>query len=504
MATRGTVLKYFVSSVSTDMAEYREAACEAVRAAGHRPVEMREFKASGKTPEEYVKDQVKKCDAYIGILGYCYGHSPTGDDRSFTQLEYETAQQLCLPCLMFVASDDIEGKLELVAVDPRSADQISFRNAVQQAHACRTFRSTDELRLEVLKSIADLDTDRPKVDCYVLCGGTASRLWPLTRDYCKVLLPVAGRPVLAHVIDFIDACGEIDKVYLITGSQWKKDIDAFKRSAHCGLACRVIVEDKDRKKAQARLGPIGALDEAIRQTNRKPGDIVVLGADNLFSFQLSAFVRFAQEHGTTANAFHSIQTDYDAREYGVAEISPQGSVRKFKEKQSIPAIVNISTACYYFDRSAVEAMPGYLRGGGDPFSLGAFIHWLIANDHPVSGAKFPEPWYDIGTLAELLKANAHHLTNDRRGILPARSRMKGKVQIAAGATVENSTLGPNAYVGSDATIVDSTVRNSIIMQGTKITNAHVEDSIVGPGSTVEGHLARAVVGRNAHILTGHV
>jgi glucose-1-phosphate thymidylyltransferase len=489
--------KVFLSSTTKELAAYRSAAHKAIESLGLHCVRMEGFPAAAESPEAFCKRSIQDCDIFVGLLGPFYGSSPEGEEISFTEMEFNTAQALGLRCLMFLTSTEFSVPVHLLDGSERMDRQRLFRERVSQRLVRGEFNSPDELKFQVVTALQQITVPPlPKVDCLILCGGTASRLWPLTRDFCKVLLPVAGRPVLDRVLDLVQECPYIKTTRLITSSAFANQIRAHLRT-HRAARPEVIVEPT--RADGSRLGPIGALQHVFsRQTAR---DVVVLGGDNLFDkFKLETFLRFAYERGTSANVFYRFATGCDMSEYGVATLSADETVKEFVEKHLIPTYINISTACYFFRESDVRLIDPYLRSGGQANSLGGFIHWLVVQGSPVAGHVITQPWFDVGTRSKLIEANGHFLVDSREGSREGNTEIKGPVQIEKGVFLRNAKVGPNVYVGAGAEIEESTVRDAIIMEGAKIRRSEVMDSVVGPQSAVEGNIAHTVVGQGASVL----
>jgi glucose-1-phosphate thymidylyltransferase len=98
-----------------------------------------------------------------------------------------------------------------------------------------------------------------------------------------------------------------------------------------------------------KLGPIGALAFVI--SKREQSDLLVIGGDNLFGFQLDEFQRFAARQPGSSDAFFSRCLTEDTNEYGVGNFGQDSILTDFQEKSPLSTFKNVSTA-YYFFRSA--------------------------------------------------------------------------------------------------------------------------------------------------------
>ena len=118
----------FLSSASSDLGECREAAYRAIEGLdGYHCVRMEDFGARDAMPDEFCRQKVTECDLFVGLLGHCYGSTPAGSDKSYTQQEYEAAVAEGKPRLMFLTADDFPTFPPAADPDPR---QQAFRRKV--------------------------------------------------------------------------------------------------------------------------------------------------------------------------------------------------------------------------------------------------------------------------------------------------------------------------------------------------------------------------------------
>src|SRR6266436_4456776 len=104
MSIRETV---FLSSVSQGMELYRDAVRNAVEGLdGFHCTRMEDFGARDSTSEEVCRSKVADCTIFVGIVGNQYGTVDERTGKSYSELEYDIAEQLGKKRLMFVAPDD--------------------------------------------------------------------------------------------------------------------------------------------------------------------------------------------------------------------------------------------------------------------------------------------------------------------------------------------------------------------------------------------------------------
>jgi len=139
------------------------AAERAVTKAGHAIVDMEYFTSRDMKPAAYCRAKVVDCNVFVGLLGFRYG-SPVRDepDKSYVELEYQTARDLELPCLMFLLSEDPTVALPVDAVTDTEfgARQAEFRKAPEGTRA--KFTSPQHLETLLYQALVELAADSPQ------------------------------------------------------------------------------------------------------------------------------------------------------------------------------------------------------------------------------------------------------------------------------------------------------------------------------------------------------
>jgi hypothetical protein len=152
-----SIPRVFVSATSRDLGSYRKAVAESLRSIDALAVIQDEFPPDYRSVVDMLRTKIEKCEAVICLVGGVYGAEPvrrTADEprRSYTQLEYETADTLGEPVFVFLARDECPRDN---ADDPPEADeshglQLEYRKRVLAASRVWTpFRSREELDFHV-------------------------------------------------------------------------------------------------------------------------------------------------------------------------------------------------------------------------------------------------------------------------------------------------------------------------------------------------------------------
>ena len=138
----------FVSSTMKDLRKERAAVCEALLMQEVMPVSMEFFPCSNRKPEDFIRFKMSRCDFSILIVGNRYGSKSNG--KSFTEMEYDMANELGIPIYVFISdskSDD----------SPESEDDImsliAFKRRIKEEHTVAFFSNSDDLKAKVLNAV---------------------------------------------------------------------------------------------------------------------------------------------------------------------------------------------------------------------------------------------------------------------------------------------------------------------------------------------------------------
>ena len=317
----------------------------------------------------------------------------------------------------------------------------------------------------------------------ILAAGEGSRMRPLTAKMPKVMLPIAGRPLLEHIILRARAAG-LDGFVLVVGY----GADAVR--SHFGdgssLAVKIDYAVQDRQ-----LGTGHALMAAESQADDR---FMVLNGDVLPDVE--SLQEMAAAGGMAVSA---IKVD-DPKRYGVF-VQEEGIFRSVVEKSDNPPSNLANAGIYLFNRSIFDdlrALPLSERG---EYELTDGLNRAAACE-PIRIVEL-KSWLEIGRPWDILAANEILLKDLQPQIqveVEPGARLQGNVSIGQGTVVrsgayiegpvligENCDIGPNCYIRPTTCIGDNVrvgnaveVKNSAIMNGSKIGHlSYVGDSVIG-------------------------
>jgi mannose-1-phosphate guanylyltransferase len=301
----------------------------------------------------------------------------------------------------------------------------------------------------------------------VLAGGEGTRLRPLTYTTPKPVMPLAGRPFLSFMLDWLRAHG-VDEVILSCGFM-SDDVKRVLGDIYDGMRLRYVVEDEPLGTA----GPVRlALDEGVLEER-----LLILNGDVLTDIDLTA--ELEQHTRTEARATLALYAVEDTASYGVVLTDSDGRVTDFIEKaEGEPPSTRINAGAYVIERSVAEAIPP-----GRPVSFEREIFpGLVGNG--LYGYLAEGYWIDIGTPDRYLEATWDLLAGRVGSRLPERD-VTGSL-VYEGCLLAGAHVGPQSVLGRHCSVgSDSRVERSVLHDRVRVgADAAVVESILGEGVRV--------------------
>ena len=230
--------------------------------------------------------------------------------------------------------------------------------------------------------------------CVVLAAGYATRLYPLTENFPKPLLEVAGRPILDHLLDDIESSGAVDGYVVVSNHKFAGHFRDW-ASGH-RLSRKITVLDDGTTSNENRLGAVKDILFAMETLGIKE-DMLVIAGDNLLSFSLSGFIGAALEKKASCVMRYWEADVNKLRKAGVAEVAGDGRILSMEEKPAEPKSHWCCPPFYFYRRADVQLVAEGIAAGCRIDAPGSFIAWL-ATRTPVHAWEMPGRRYDIGNL----------------------------------------------------------------------------------------------------------
>ncbi len=225
----------------------------------------------------------------------------------------------------------------------------------------------------------------------ILAAGYGTRLRPFTDHTAKPLIPVAGRPLLEHCIEWIVDAKCVDEVLVVSNQKyWAKFIEWD--AGYESQVPLVLVNDGSTCN-ENRLGAIRDVQLVIDK-QQVDEDLLVMAGDNIFTFPLAELVQFFNAKRTPVIAAHALDSLEKLQRTGVVQLDANGCVIDFEEKPEEPKSNLGVPPLYVYPRASLRLFAEYLANPVNPDAPGHFIAWLHERE-PVHAYVFEGDRYAI-------------------------------------------------------------------------------------------------------------
>ncbi|HLY21490.1 MAG TPA: sugar phosphate nucleotidyltransferase [bacterium] len=315
-------------------------------------------------------------------------------------------------------------------------------------------------------------------------AGRGKRLRPHTHTQPKVLMNVAGKPILAYILDDLRDLG-VEEITFVVGYLAEK-VEEFVRERY-SIRAHFIYQDE----------PLGNGHAIYLAREHLTGPTLIVFGDTI----VRADLRAASRLDCSAIGVHQVS---DPRAFGVVELDRDGFVRHLWEKPSAPPSDLAVVGVYMIQRpgplrAALERLVEQRRMANGEYWLADALQLMVESGERLR--TFPiERWYDCGTPEALLHAN-HALLESSS---PAPADIGGSVIVPPSfvsptAVVEGSVVGPYVTIAEGARVSNAVLRETIVNANARVEGVLLEDSIIGENAAVTGRRSRINLGDSSEI-----
>lgn len=223
--------------------------------------------------------------------------------------------------------------------------------------------------------------------CIILAAGYATRLYPLTENFPKPLLPVGGKPILDWLVS--DLSLSIEEFIVVTNHKFAEQF----RTWADGHTEKITVIDDGTSTNETRLGAVRDIELAVQPGN----DYFVMAGDNVLTFSLRPFLSFAVEKGTSCVMCHEESSLSALQRTAVITVDGNDLITSYEEKPREPK-GHLAVPPFYFYRAAdIARIQEALDAGCGYDAPGSFAAWL-SKKVPMHAYRMPGSRHDIGDM----------------------------------------------------------------------------------------------------------
>ncbi len=316
-------------------------------------------------------------------------------------------------------------------------------------------------------------------------AGIGTRMRPHTYSLPKVLLNVAGKPILGHIIDALKKHNVTD-ITIIRGYKGEK-VEDYVLKDYPEIKFD-FVEQKEM------LGLGHAIYQAKDTFNDEP--IMIILGDTIFDVNLS-------EAMTKGKSMLAVKTVEDPRRFGVVMKDDKGNITKLVEKPDTPISHLAIVGIYYIHdsslltRSLQKIIDEDIKTRNE-YQLTDALQIMI-NEGEKFGTFNVEGWFDCGKPETLLDTNRYLLEKNHHHVQIQNSIIIPPVYISKQTTIENCVIGPYATISRGAKVSNSIIKNSIVSFNSCVKDSLLTESIIGSDAVVRGNFSSLNVGDSSEI-----
>lgn len=234
----------------------------------------------------------------------------------------------------------------------------------------------------------------------VIAAGYATRLYPLTENFPKPLLTIAGRSILDRMLDDIDTIDDIDGHIIVSNHKFAHIFNgwATQRMAENQQRKPITIIDDGTSTNETRLGAVRDILLAINSSTPPiDDDIMVLAADNILNFSFQGFVDYFKEKGTSIIMCHHEPELYRLQRTGVIAVDDNMKVLEMQEKPEKPVSNWAVPPFYLYKKSDLPLICDCMNHGCGFDAPGNLAHYLV-DVTTIHAWQMPGSRYDIGSL----------------------------------------------------------------------------------------------------------
>jgi glucose-1-phosphate thymidylyltransferase len=315
-------------------------------------------------------------------------------------------------------------------------------------------------------------------------AGIGTRLKPLTNTIPKVLLNIAGKPMLAYLIDELVKVKKIDTIILIVGYLGEQ-VKEYINSSYPAPVYPDVKFDFVEQKEMLGLGhAVGLAKEYV-----KGDEVVIILGDTIFEFDLDKFV-------SSEFSAIGVKDVEDITRFGIVE-SEKGRITRMIEKPSGPEITKSKSAIaglYYIKNSfglfsSIEhIIRNNIRTKNEYQLTDALQQMVDSGEHFILFEI--QNWFDCGKPETLLSTNQYLLNRDHRGDkIPSfpNTKIIPPVYIGKNCKISDSVIGPNVTVGDNVKIVSAVITNTLLYDNSTIHNSELDNTVIGSHAYLKGN-----------------
>ncbi len=307
-------------------------------------------------------------------------------------------------------------------------------------------------------------------------AGKGTRLRPFSLYRPKSLLRIYSKTIIEHLLERMKKWVNFEEIILVISN------DEFGYKTYEFL--KFLFNNTTYEIQEKPLGLADAVYKGLKNVN---GDVLIVLPDALYDGEF-----------TFDESFIAVKQVDDPRRFGVVSIK-NDYIIDLEEKPENPKTNLAICGIYYVKdsnklKSAIEILYRRDIKTKGEYQLTDALKILIEN-YKIKALKIDE-WQDCGKVETYLETMNYILNKNSSKILSSikNSQIFEPVFINQNCIIENSIIGQFVDISENCTIINSNIKNSIIMENTIIENSVIENSVIGSNTYIKNFIGKIIIG----------
>ncbi|MCC7532474.1 MAG: NTP transferase domain-containing protein [Bacteroidia bacterium] len=319
-------------------------------------------------------------------------------------------------------------------------------------------------------------------------AGIGTRLRPHTHTQPKALIPIAGKPIIGHIIDTLINSGIKEYVFII-GYMGDK-IENYISTQYPMIDANFVIQTTGKGTGHAIW---------LAKDYLKNDELLIVLGDTIVDVNIKELINLDE-------TILCVKKVDDPRMFGVAEMNADGTIKRLVEKPSIPksnlalvGIYRVKETAKLFD-SIEYIMQEKIIKQNEYHLTDALMRMIDTG--VVMRAIHVDNWFDCGKKEILLDTNAtllKRLNFDTSKYGYQNTIIIPPVFIGSSCQISNSIIGPNVSVGDNAILNYAILKDSIIGPDSQIEYAILDRSVIGNDALLKGMKQSLNIGDSTEI-----
>ena len=236
----------------------------------------------------------------------------------------------------------------------------------------------------------------------ILCTDYGGRAFSLTANKPKALLPVRGRPIIEFIVRKVQLLEEVDKIFIVTNHRFYSEFKKWQENFFSKKPIDLI--DTNTDGLGNNSGVIKWLVFLIEK-GKIDDDLIVIDGNNLFDFDLSAFIKFAKgEYSKNVVGVYNLNGKFKSNRFDIVKLDDKKRIVDFlKNSPRGNSLKFVSTCICFFPKEKLFLFKEYINKRGEAEKIDSYLEWLIKKDE-VFGFEFHGNWINVRDLDSYTEA----------------------------------------------------------------------------------------------------